>query len=317
MTVTLQDAVLHGVSSKPGETLYKAIEICKLFGITNWMVAISPLSVGAEKLQNVDNEQFVLTVLGVKRIIHGLDEDSRSKVDEDILHHFGVYTNSKTKQVAARAAKDKPLEKNTFVGYLRTVFPELNIETNWVVPGTENTLDIFIRYDKKQLSIAIICDESRDMPLQLTDVDMDIAFKVKATIAHEIKWLLFRDYKAKRPGYGFFQLIAAIKDIIYGPFSSSEVEKKKPSTKRKTKRSKEPKEHKEPKEPKESKKAKKSSKTKNGDKDDDEDEEIHVNGKKKSKHAKNTETDDNISLMKKKNKVKNNSEKTNGIKSHA
>lgn len=236
MTHSLQETV---VSQTKGDNHYDASKICALFGVSNWRAAIAPLVIDVEKIieskQNGDNT-YILTSLGVKKILTTLSEEKQSDIDPNVLHQFGIHSNGASKKIAAQAAKDKPLEKNTLVGYLRMVFPEQNIETNWVIPASENTVDIFIRSESRKTSIGIICNDARAEPLQLTDDENAQAFKIKAAIAHDIRWLLFKDYKAKRPGPSFFTLIAAIKDILYGPFATF-VRKTKPKKTKKVKKS--------------------------------------------------------------------------------
>jgi hypothetical protein len=99
-----------------------------------------------------------LTTLGVKHLIDGLSEKEHKKLDVKLLKHFDYdveHAVEKSKQAAEKAAIEKPLEQNTLLGYLRTVYPDHKILTNWVVPTTERTLDIYIPSNKKD-SIAII-----------------------------------------------------------------------------------------------------------------------------------------------------------------
>lgn len=237
MTHSVQEAVVY---QSKGDVHYDAAKICNLLNVPNWRTAVAPLFIDAEKIiksSAVGDSSYILTQLGVKKIITTLPEDVQNQIDPNILTQFGVRSNGVAKKVAAQAAKDKPLEKNTLIGYLRMVFPEQEIQTNWVIPSTETTVDIFIRSDTRKTSIAILCDDSRSEPFQLTDTENQQAFNIKAATAHDIKWLLFKDYKAKRPGPSFFTLIAHIKDILYGPFSVKKSVKKdkKPKSDKKSK----------------------------------------------------------------------------------
>lgn len=229
-------SVIVSVNGSTGKDRhYDANQICKRLGISNYMTAISGLNLGLEKVMYLgnDGEKFALTQNGVRRLIDGVPE--REKLDVKILRHFGYDTenvNAKSKHAAEKAALEKPLEKNSIVGFLRAVYPDRKIHTNWVVPTTERSFDIYIPSNNGKDSIAIICNADRSEPLQLTPEEVQTAFNLKATTQKNLQWLLFKDYDIRRPNLSFFTLLSQINNILYGPL---DVETRKPRKPRKPK----------------------------------------------------------------------------------
>lgn len=217
---------------------YDAVAICKQINISDCLTAISGLTLGLEKVMYLkDNEEKIaLTTLGVKHLIDGLSEKEHKKLDVKLLKHFDYdveHAVEKSKQAAEKAAIEKPLEQNTLLGYLRTVYPDHKVLTNWVVPTTERTLDIYIPSNKKD-SIAIICDSNRHEPLRLTPEETQTSFNMKATTQQDLQWLLFKDFNSKKPTASFFTLLSQINNILYGPLGVLEPEKKKRKPRKKT-----------------------------------------------------------------------------------
>ncbi len=197
-----------------GVSHYDAEAMCELLGISNYMAAIAGLTLDIHKVVYLKDktEMFALTRLGVKYLIDGL---KRKNVKSKILRYFDCEVESDKKQVV-----EKPLGKNVLVEFLRTVYSERKIQTNWVVPTTEKTIDIFIPGMNGRDSIAVICDATRAEPLHITQEEMQIAFNLKATTQQTIQWVLFRDYESKHPTESFFTLINQINMILYGPFNA-------------------------------------------------------------------------------------------------
>jgi hypothetical protein len=233
-----------------------------------------------EKYHPTDGEDdVILSTRGVRRILSTLSGETLSDVDSTLLSHFDIHSNYMTKKISAKAAESKPLDKSKLTEYLRTAFPEQNIETNWVIPGTDKTIDLFIRSESKKLAIAIICDEHRSRPLIVSEDEKTKAFSLKAATGCETKWLLFDDYNAKRPTLGFFVLIAEIKGALYGPFPD-----KVKSTPKKTKKPKKDKEK-----DTEGKKKEKSKKEKSEDKKKEKSKDKKEKSKEKTKSKKSKE----------------------------